>query len=103
MSTKAIATDDSPKSVKARMDAVYKGQYPEMPGLNSMTKKQMAKELQSIWTLLDETGVQRRNETSPQHRLTVYGRVLGAIINGPLVGRFRRTVDKAPEPKPKDA
>lgn len=66
------------------MDAVCNGIEPVMPGLASMTKKQVVAALQSIWTLLDETGVQRRNETSPQTHLGIYGRVLGAIRNGTL-------------------
>lgn len=72
-------TDDSPASIKARMDAVYNGHFPKMPKLSKMTKKQMARELQSIWTLCDETGVHRRNKTSPQHHLGIYGRVYAAI------------------------
>lgn len=80
-----LPTDDSLPAVKARMDAVYNGEMPTMPGLAKMTKKQMAKALQSLWTVLDEMGIQRRNETSPTHHLNIYGRVLAACKNGPLV------------------
>lgn len=81
----ALPTDDSPKSIKLRMDAVNNGQRPIMPGLASMTKKEMAEALQSIWTLCDETGVQRRNDTAPTYHLNIYGRVLAAIQRGPNV------------------
>lgn len=80
----AFPTDDKPKSIKYRMAAVYNGVYPVMPGLARMKKKDMAAALQSIWTLLDEMGVQRRNETSPQSFLTIYGRIYGAIRRGGL-------------------
>lgn len=56
-----------------------------MLGLAKMTKKQMAATLQSIWTLCDETGVQRRNSDGPNSTpLLLYGRVYSAIKNGPL-------------------
>lgn len=41
--------------------------------------------LQSIWTLLDECGISRRNRTSPQTHLSIYGRVYSAIQDGSLL------------------
>lgn len=67
------------------MKSVRSGQIPVMPRLASMTKKQMTDELQAIWTLMDEEGIQRRNETAHDYQLNIYGRVLAAIRNGPLV------------------
>lgn len=79
-----LPTDDSEKSVLYRINRVNNGDYPPMPRLHKMTRKEMASHLQSIWTLLDERGIQRRNETCPQTHLGIYGRVYAAIRNGSL-------------------
>ncbi len=74
--------NDSTRNVRLRMRAVANGFTPNMPGLSTMTGDEMRKAIQSIWTVLDETGVARTNEG---YQMGLYGRVLAAIRRGSLV------------------
>ena len=78
-----LPTDDTPDSKRIRKDAVESGIKPTMPRLASMNKKDMAAIIQSIWELCDEVGVNRRNESAPKHKLTLYGRVLSGFRSNP--------------------
>lgn len=82
---KKLPADDSPRSVRKRAWRVNNGIYPEMPGLSRMTRAQMAKQLNSLWSFMDEVGVQRRNETAPNVELSLYGRVCALWRHGPVV------------------
>lgn len=85
----------------ARRHAVENGNPDPMPGLNKMTKAQMAKALQDCWNLCDEALLPTHNTKPLESRMkskgsmTLYGRLYCALFRSGELPPNEKVSDRA--------